>query len=73
MDDPKKRKPNIALAQEYLDGWTPSVQLREGLLKTISYFRNLDLRYYKKPTTHTAHKNSNDMIKTKQLRREDEE
>ena len=73
MDDPKKRKPNIALAQEYLDGWTPSVQLREGLLKTISYFRNLDLRYYKKPTTHTAHKNSNDMIKTKQLRRDDEE
>jgi UDP-glucuronate decarboxylase len=65
MDDPKKRKPNIALAQEHLAGWTPSVQLREGLLKTIAYFRGLDLRYYKKPTLHTAHKNSNDMMKGK--------
>ena len=57
-DDPKKRKPDITRAQKYLDGWTPSVNLREGLQKTIEYFRELDLRYYKKPTTHTAHKNS---------------
>ena len=63
MDDPKKRKPDISLAQEHLGGWTPSVQLREGLLKTIAYFQNLDLRYYKKPTRHTAHKNSDDMMK----------
>lgn len=57
-DDPKKRKPDITKAKKYLNGWMPSVSLREGLLKTIEYFRNLDLRYYKKPTTHTAHKNS---------------
>lgn len=26
--------------------------------KTIEYFKSLDMRYYKKPTNHTAHKNS---------------
>ena len=39
-DDPKRRKPDITLAQELLDGWTPSVPLREGLSKTIDYFRH---------------------------------
>ncbi|MCW3031416.1 MAG: NAD-dependent epimerase/dehydratase [Solirubrobacterales bacterium] len=33
-DDPKQRKPNIALAQELL-GWSPEVPLREGLQRTI--------------------------------------
>jgi len=33
-DDPKQRKPNIALAQELL-GWSPEVSLREGLQRTI--------------------------------------
>jgi len=33
-DDPKQRKPNIALAQELL-GWSPEVSLREGLARTI--------------------------------------
>jgi UDP-glucuronate decarboxylase len=37
-DDPKRRKPDIALAQELL-GWTPEVPLREGLAHTIDYFR----------------------------------
>jgi UDP-glucuronate decarboxylase len=36
-DDPKQRQPNIALAQQRLD-WSPTVQLREGLKKTIAYF-----------------------------------
>ena len=40
-DDPKKRKPDIALAQELLDGWTPQVPLAEGLARTIDYFRRL--------------------------------
>lgn len=39
-DDPKRRKPDIALAQELL-GWTPEVPLREGLSRTIAYFRTL--------------------------------
>jgi len=37
-DDPKKRKPDITLAKKEL-GWEPKVQLDEGLVKTIEYFR----------------------------------
>lgn len=37
-DDPKRRKPDIRLAKEKLDGWQPRVPLREGLEKTIEYF-----------------------------------
>jgi len=40
MDDPRQRKPDIAKAKEVL-GWEPSIQLREGLAKTISYFDQL--------------------------------
>jgi len=40
MDDPKRRQPDIALAKEKL-GWEPNVELREGLEKTIGYFREL--------------------------------
>ena len=36
-DDPMQRKPDITLAYERLD-WTPSVDLEDGLLKTIAYF-----------------------------------
>jgi dTDP-glucose 4,6-dehydratase len=34
VDDPKQRRPNIALAQKLLD-WSPEVSLREGLKLTI--------------------------------------
>ena len=34
IDDPKQRKPDIALARELL-GWTPEVSLRDGLERTI--------------------------------------
>jgi dTDP-glucose 4,6-dehydratase len=34
VDDPKQRKPDIALAQELL-GWSPEVPLRAGLQRTI--------------------------------------
>lgn len=37
-DDPKRRKPNIDWAKECL-GWAPTIPLREGLSKTIPYFR----------------------------------
>ncbi len=36
-DDPRRRKPDISKAMELL-GWKPSVQLEEGLRKTIDYF-----------------------------------
>jgi dTDP-glucose 4,6-dehydratase len=37
-DDPKQRRPDITRARELL-GWEPKVQLEEGLIKTIEYFR----------------------------------
>jgi UDP-glucuronate decarboxylase len=37
-DDPRRRKPDIALAQELLK-WTPEVPLRDGLARTIAFFR----------------------------------
>ncbi|MGX9179966.1 MULTISPECIES: UDP-glucuronic acid decarboxylase family protein [unclassified Mesorhizobium] len=39
-DDPRQRRPDLAKAREML-GWQPSVQLREGLKKTIEYFTRL--------------------------------
>ncbi|MCZ8102438.1 MAG: SDR family oxidoreductase [Burkholderiales bacterium] len=37
-DDPRQRQPDIGLAHETL-GWAPTVELEEGLKKTIAYFR----------------------------------
>jgi UDP-glucuronate decarboxylase len=39
-DDPTQRKPDISLARSELD-WEPQVKLRDGLAKTIAYFREL--------------------------------
>ncbi|MDQ3002860.1 MAG: SDR family oxidoreductase [Fibrobacterota bacterium] len=39
-DDPKQRQPDITLAKKEL-GWTPKVELKEGLEKTIAYFDSL--------------------------------
>jgi dTDP-glucose 4,6-dehydratase len=38
VDDPKVRKPDITRARTLL-GWEPKVELREGLTKTIDYFK----------------------------------
>ena len=38
VDDPKQRKPDITRARSLL-GWEPKVELEEGLLKTVDYFR----------------------------------
>ena len=40
QDDPRQRKPDIALAQSKL-GWQPKVQLDDGLKETIKYFRRV--------------------------------
>ena len=40
MDDPKRRQPNIQRARELLD-WNPTVQLEQGLRRTIVYFDRL--------------------------------
>jgi len=39
-DDPKIRQPDIRVARDLL-GWEPKVGLRDGLRKTIPYFREL--------------------------------
>lgn len=39
-DDPVRRKPDVTLAQAKL-GWTPRVQLNEGLTRTVEYFRGI--------------------------------
>jgi UDP-glucuronate decarboxylase len=38
-DDPRRRRPNIALAEKML-GWRPKVGLEDGLNETIAYFRD---------------------------------
>jgi UDP-glucuronate decarboxylase len=37
QDDPKQRRPDIALARSTL-GWEPTIALEDGLKKTIAYF-----------------------------------
>lgn len=39
-DDPKTRKPDITKAKEIL-GWEPMVSVKEGLQKTIDYFKSI--------------------------------
>ncbi|MBI9019222.1 MAG: SDR family oxidoreductase [Phycisphaerae bacterium] len=39
-DDPRQRQPDITLAKEKL-GWEPTIQLEQGLSKTIDYFSQL--------------------------------
>ena len=36
-DDPTQRRPDISLARSKLQ-WEPTIQLREGLQRTIAYF-----------------------------------
>ncbi|RNA29935.1 UDP-glucuronic acid decarboxylase 1, partial [Brachionus plicatilis] len=38
-DDPQKRKPDIFLAKNILN-WEPKVSLKQGIQKTVDYFRN---------------------------------
>ncbi|MDM8540802.1 SDR family oxidoreductase [Desulfococcaceae bacterium HSG9] len=39
-DDPRQRQPDITLAREVL-GWVPLIEVEEGLLKTIQYFKSM--------------------------------
>jgi len=38
QDDPIHRRPDISLAKEMLEGWSPKVKREAGLEKTITYF-----------------------------------
>ena len=38
-DDPTRRRPDITLAKKHLN-WEPKIPLRDGLVRSIEYFRN---------------------------------
>ena len=48
-DDPARRKPDIALAEKHLK-WHPTVPLREGLEKTLAWFRTIEIDHFRPPT-----------------------
>ena len=48
-DDPKRRRPDISLAKKEL-GWAPTISLREGLERTIDWFRSVDMGSFRAPT-----------------------
>jgi UDP-glucuronate decarboxylase len=49
VDDPTRRQPDITLAKTHL-GWEPRTPLREGLKKTIDWFRSIRWEEYRAPT-----------------------
>jgi UDP-glucuronate decarboxylase len=49
QDDPTRRQPDITLAKTHLD-WTPQVKLRQGLAKTIDWFKSIRISDYRPPT-----------------------
>jgi UDP-glucuronate decarboxylase len=49
QDDPTRRKPDITLAREKLR-WSPQTPLREGLTKTIAWFRTINVADYRPPS-----------------------
>jgi UDP-glucuronate decarboxylase len=49
QDDPMQRQPDITLARQKL-GWEPTIPLREGLRRTVDWFRGIDLANYRPPT-----------------------
>jgi UDP-glucuronate decarboxylase len=48
-DDPLQRQPDITRAKEILD-WSPTIELEQGLERTIAYFRSIDLTDFRAPT-----------------------
>ncbi len=48
-DDPTQRKPDITLAKAKL-GWEPTIPLREGLERTIEWFKSVELSSFRPPT-----------------------
>jgi len=40
-DDPVRRLPDISMAKKLLNKWEPKVQLEEGIIRTIEYFKKI--------------------------------
>ena len=49
QDDPTRRRPDISLAGRML-GWSPRVPLKEGIARTVEWFRSIDLGEYSPPS-----------------------
>jgi UDP-glucuronate decarboxylase len=49
QDDPTRRRPDISLAQAHLQ-WSPQIKLRQGLAKTIDWFKSIRISDYRPPT-----------------------
>jgi UDP-glucuronate decarboxylase len=49
QDDPTQRQPDITLAKKHLK-WEPKVPLKDGLAKTIEWFRSINLANFRPPT-----------------------
>jgi UDP-glucuronate decarboxylase len=49
-DDPMQRQPIIDLAKKMLGGWEPKVPLKDGLARTIAYFKSIDFETFRAPT-----------------------
>lgn len=54
QDDPVRRKPDISLAKKSL-GWSPTINLQQGLIETIDYFDNLLIKKPKARPNITKH------------------
>ena len=48
-DDPTRRRPDITLAKKHL-GWEPTIPLRDGLQRTIDWFKTIQIEDYRPPT-----------------------
>lgn len=48
-DDPVRRRPDITLAKQKLD-WQPMVPLRDGLKRTLEWFKSVNISHYRPPT-----------------------
>ena len=40
-DDPTNRRPDITIARKELDNWKPTIEIEEGLKRTIAYFKSI--------------------------------
>ena len=49
QDDPHRRQPDITLAKEKLK-WEPTTPLRDGLTKTIEWFKSIRISDYRPPS-----------------------
>ncbi len=49
-DDPRQRQPDITLARKHLNDWQPSIQLEDGLKRTIAYFKSIKMEHFRPPT-----------------------